>query len=399
MLRSMDRTAFPEGPAFSQRLLRGRQGLQGPLHRGVTPTSTRSRSRATTSRSRWTPRSRTCPTGAPSRRWARSPRAASPTPAKYAQQPLATGPYKFDEYNPERSLTLVRNEEWDPATDPAARPTRTPTSSTSRPPARRSTRSCSTTPVTARPRSPTTTCWPRTTAIFQSTSTRTGWSRAAHRAPTTGAGLPQDRVPTRCREALAWAYPYKDATVAAGYIVDVTRIIDGDQPDAPGHPRSRGVQPDPRARARHDRPREGGRQILEEAGEIGFELRFLFANDDPNAVTAKDVIVEAFEEAGFTTKPVATTLAELLDAARRPRRQHQHAHRGLVLGLAVGRLVVPAGAQLDQPRRRGPGLQLRGVQRAGHRRSGSTTSSARRSRTSRRRGTSWTSRSPRSTSR
>ncbi len=39
-------------------------------------------------------------------------------PATYWRHPMATGPYKFDTYVPGKSLTLVRNDEWDPNTDP-----------------------------------------------------------------------------------------------------------------------------------------------------------------------------------------------------------------------------------------------------------------------------------------
>ncbi|MBA2531918.1 MAG: hypothetical protein H0V23_07410, partial [Nocardioidaceae bacterium] len=39
-------------------------------------------------------------------------------PATYRRHPLATGPYRFADYTPGKSLTLVRNEYWDPDTDP-----------------------------------------------------------------------------------------------------------------------------------------------------------------------------------------------------------------------------------------------------------------------------------------
>jgi peptide/nickel transport system substrate-binding protein len=39
------------------------------------------------------------------------------TGAKYGSHPVASGPYKFESYQPGKSLTLVRNENWDPATD------------------------------------------------------------------------------------------------------------------------------------------------------------------------------------------------------------------------------------------------------------------------------------------
>jgi peptide/nickel transport system substrate-binding protein len=41
------------------------------------------------------------------------------TKAGYAGKPLATGPYKFEKYVPGNVLVLTRNEQWDPATDPA----------------------------------------------------------------------------------------------------------------------------------------------------------------------------------------------------------------------------------------------------------------------------------------
>ena len=44
--------------------------------------------------------------------------AAGSDPATYGRHPLATGPYKIQEFVPKKSLTLVRNPEWDPATDP-----------------------------------------------------------------------------------------------------------------------------------------------------------------------------------------------------------------------------------------------------------------------------------------
>ena len=44
---------------------------------------------------------------------------AKDTKADYQLHPLATGPYMFDKYTPGTELTLKRNPNWDPATDPA----------------------------------------------------------------------------------------------------------------------------------------------------------------------------------------------------------------------------------------------------------------------------------------
>ncbi|HKS99014.1 MAG TPA: ABC transporter substrate-binding protein [Rugosimonospora sp.] len=42
---------------------------------------------------------------------------ARDTKAKYTSHPVASGPYKFKEYQPGKSLVLDRNPNWDPATD------------------------------------------------------------------------------------------------------------------------------------------------------------------------------------------------------------------------------------------------------------------------------------------
>ncbi|MFR9674353.1 ABC transporter substrate-binding protein [Streptomyces sp. TR06-5] len=43
------------------------------------------------------------------------------TKKKYDQDPKTTGPYKIQNYNAGKSMTLVRNENWDPETDPVRR--------------------------------------------------------------------------------------------------------------------------------------------------------------------------------------------------------------------------------------------------------------------------------------
>ena len=43
---------------------------------------------------------------------------AKDTKEEYGNHPLATGPYMFEDYKPGSSLTLVKNPNWDPATDP-----------------------------------------------------------------------------------------------------------------------------------------------------------------------------------------------------------------------------------------------------------------------------------------
>ncbi|MEI8412063.1 MULTISPECIES: ABC transporter substrate-binding protein [unclassified Kribbella] len=44
--------------------------------------------------------------------------AAKDTGTKYQLHPISTGPYKFESHDPNKGITLVRNDQYDPATDP-----------------------------------------------------------------------------------------------------------------------------------------------------------------------------------------------------------------------------------------------------------------------------------------
>ena len=52
---------------------------------------------------------------------------AKDTGAKYRNSVVSTGPYKFDSLQPGKSFNLVRNDQWDQATDETARHCRTST--------------------------------------------------------------------------------------------------------------------------------------------------------------------------------------------------------------------------------------------------------------------------------
>ncbi|MEV0269937.1 ABC transporter substrate-binding protein [Hamadaea sp. NPDC050747] len=43
---------------------------------------------------------------------------AKDTGVKYKEHPVSSGPYKFESYQQDKSFTLVRNDQWDPSTDP-----------------------------------------------------------------------------------------------------------------------------------------------------------------------------------------------------------------------------------------------------------------------------------------
>jgi peptide/nickel transport system substrate-binding protein len=52
------------------------------------------------------------------------------------------------------------------------------------------------------------------------------------------------------------------------------------------------------------------KQLLKDAGKLGYEIKWLFSNDDPQSVKAKDVTAKSLTAAGFKASPVATTVAD-----------------------------------------------------------------------------------------
>ena len=236
-------------------------------------------------------------------------------PAKYKNRPLATGPYKFADYTPKKSLKLVRNDQWDPATDPGR------------------------------------TAYPdeydfdftvpnekidelllndegdaANTLTFDDvlgTSYPKFDADASDRlvlgpTPCTRYWAPDYRKITdlKVRQALAYAYPTRSAIKAAGLIEGVNRYPASAllPPGTPGRKDYVAVEgltpgtPDPAK----------SKELLEEAGATGFEIKFLFPTDDPNAVAAKDAIAKGLEEGGFKATPVPTTLEELTTVREDP---------------------------------------------------------------------------------
>jgi len=227
-------------------------------------------------------------------------------PEEYRLHPLSTGPYMFSDYNPEKSLTLVRNPHWDPNTDPAR--TQYPeqyvfdfqTDSTK----------IDQILLKDQGEAQTTMTYDNVLAA----NFRTFQDEHADRlvlggSPLTTYWAPDYRKVTdkRVRQALAWAYPYRDAALAAGYVEGVTRIW-GTNLMPPGMPGRTEYNPLP-GHEPGSTDTAKARELLEEADAVGYEIKWLFQNDDPNTVKATDIVVKSLEEAGFEASPVATTIA------------------------------------------------------------------------------------------
>jgi peptide/nickel transport system substrate-binding protein len=118
VLRSVDKTTFPNGPTYFDEVLALPEGYKGPF---TTPD-------IDASAAIQTPDDQTIvfklnkPIGAFDQ-LAQLPM-TSPVPkakdtgAKYQESIVSSGPYKFENYQSGKSFALVRNTNWDPATDP-----------------------------------------------------------------------------------------------------------------------------------------------------------------------------------------------------------------------------------------------------------------------------------------
>lgn len=307
--RGFDRTQFPEGAAYSNDYFLDGDTYQGPYTDkkgidGCTAVEVSDDMELTLKMRKPFPDMPywgTFPVNSP------MPEKAS-DPAKYARHPLATGPYKFDQYTPEKSLTLVRNDQWDAASDPGrtqypdeyvmdfqVESTKIDQLMLADAPADQATLSYDDVLVANYPE------YNREHSDRLATGT----------FPLNSYWAPDNRKITdiKVRQALAWAYPYKDAELAAGRIEGVNSIFGGP------------LMPPGTVGRKDFNPLEGhefgqtdaakAKQLLEEADAVGTEIKWPYAKDDTQAVAAKDEVVRALKEAGFKPSPVATTTAEL----------------------------------------------------------------------------------------
>jgi len=217
-------------------------------------------------------------------------------PPAYGRHPLATGPYKVEKFTPKESLTLVRNNDWDPDTDPGrhAYPDKYVFRFTER--------------------------WESIDALILGDSERGhttvslsgvlthDFARARKldrvvvgSGPCTGMWYPDYRKikELKVRHALGYAYPYARAAKAIGLIPGVTELP-GASLFPPGFPGRLNYNPldvepgvtDP-AKAK---------ALLREAGYAPGEYEIRFVSYPDQSVPEK-VFVTSLEAAGFKAAP------------------------------------------------------------------------------------------------
>jgi peptide/nickel transport system substrate-binding protein len=221
-------------------------------------------------------------------------------PPNYGNKPLSNGPYKVDNFTPNEELTLVRNDQWDPASDPArhqyvdewvfkfnqdqAKVDQIMLSDNS----------------------------DSQTAL----SSQLGSDKYTEANEQLGDRLVQQT--SQCvstltpdynkikeievRKALAYAYPYEDVWLASGEVPGVTRIP-ANSVMPPGMSGKKDFQVDGE-QITYDP--EKAKQLLADAGygDKPYPITMVYYEVDPLAKAAQDQITKGFEASGFSVKAI-----------------------------------------------------------------------------------------------
>jgi peptide/nickel transport system substrate-binding protein len=231
-------------------------------------------------------------------------------PKTYKKHPLSTGPYKIKSYSPSKELVLVRNTYWDPKTDPAR--TQYPDGYDFK--SQQQSEKIDQIMIANSGAGQTTLTYDDMLAPdFQKMKQTAPDRLVLGGQPCTFYWAPDNRKITdkRVRQALAWAYPYKNVILASGLIPGVNAVPASNlmPPGIPGRKpynvlNHGDFQTDP-AKAK---------ALLQQANAMGYEIKFLFRTDDAVNVKVKDAVVKALTEAGFKATPVPTTTADYVTA-------------------------------------------------------------------------------------
>ncbi len=226
-------------------------------------------------------------------------------PRTYKKKPWSTGPYMIKDFSLSKELVLEKNPYWDPATDPAR--TQYPDGYDFK--LQTQTEKTDQILLADSGDGQTTLTYDDLLAPdYQQLQQKDPSRLTLGGSPCTYYWAPDNRKITdkKVREALSWAYPYKNAILAAGLIPNVNAIPATNlmPPGLPGRTAynvtgRQGFESDP-AKAK---------ALLKQANAMGYEIKFLFRTDDPISVKGKDAIVRGLTEAGFKATPVPTTTA------------------------------------------------------------------------------------------
>lgn len=235
------------------------------------------------------------------------PLGAESDPPAYGKDPLATGPYKVESFRASEELVLVKNDAWDPASDPA----------------RHQYVDKWIFKFTADPAQTDEIMLSDNEQSQTALSAAVGSDNYAEAQEVLGDRLVQQAAQCtsfwapdytkitemEVRKALAYAYPYEDVWLASGEVPGVTRVpansvmppamsghndyqVDGEQ-----------ITFDP----------EKAKELLAEAGyEDGYDITMAYNEGSPTTEAAQAQIEKGLEDSGFNVKSIAIPITTSL---------------------------------------------------------------------------------------
>lgn len=232
---------------------------------------------------------------------------AKDTKQEYKNRPVATGPYRFDRYTPGSELTLTRNDHWDAGSDPvrhqyvdgwrfrwggdAVKTQRQVLASNGE-----DADAINYGNVDAQ-------------LLPELTGAKADQLVKGDSPCTVGVQIDSRKVPLAVRKAIAKAYPYNQVRKTSG-LTDVTaeRASTILPPSVPGHQKYTPVED---LDGEGDGDPAAARELLAEAGELGFQLSWYYDNQQPVAQQVSGVRAAALKKAGFKVKAIGVPSAEL----------------------------------------------------------------------------------------
>ncbi len=229
-----------------------------------------------------------------------APLGKASTPPDYGKHPLSNGPYKVESFRPNEELVLVKNDQWDPATDSArhqyadkwvfkfnqdqAKVDQIMLSDNA------DSQSALSTAVGSN--------------NYERANTELGDRLVQQSAQCTSFLSPDYKKITdiNVRKAIAYAYPYNDVWLASGEVPGVTRVP-ANSIMPPGMAGKKEYFVDGEQFTYNP---EKSKELLKEAGyEPGdFKITMIYYETDPLAVAAQKQLTKGFEEGGFTVKAI-----------------------------------------------------------------------------------------------
>ncbi|GAA5002016.1 ABC transporter substrate-binding protein [Actinopolymorpha pittospori] len=263
---------------------------------------------------------------------------AKDTQGNYGNHPLATGPYKFETYQKGKRLVLTKNEQWDPATDAGRHQY-----------VDKYDFKFSQNPIKLQEQLINDN-GPDQTAITYDSVDSSLLPKIQGKEPEermlTGDGtctnfiyLDTRKMPLEVRKALAVAWPYDSLHKAAGdnpfTYKAATTILPKVTPgfvnyDVFGNG------------AKGDGDPAEAKKMLEAAGKLGFEVVWVYANDDDIAAQVSAVREQKLKAAGFKTKAIPMPRDQVRAELGNPKSQINIRANGWCLDWPSATTVFPA---------------------------------------------------------